>query len=342
MVAAALRDRQLPVSLAGRRLQRLQLYAAPGEECRVGSFSEVVKGMRVVINCAPLDLWESEALAGASLSAGAHFVDTGGEQASVRHLLDAFGAQASRAGLSLIPAAGFDYALGDCLVRVAAEGLEPCTEIEVAYAFGPGAEDASLNFAAAKRGPEVVYRQGRWQNVPFELDRGFVDFPPPFGRCQVGRYGGGEVVCGPRHTRTQALRTVIVASALVPHPALLPLFPVLRPLVTRLMATRLRSLVLWLARRLRPAQNANLTPPRFPPKGPNFAIVVEARNSSGSSRHVVATGPDCYSAGAQAVALCARELLLGKGRPGALSPAAAFPPRSFLEQLNPFVVCCGL
>lgn len=338
MVAGSLRRRKLEVCLGGRQLSRLQGVAGPSEECRVGGPDAVVRGARVVINCAPLSWAETDALVAASLRAGADYLDTSGEQALIGHLLDTYGPEAQSLGRSLIPAVGFDYAVGDCLARLAADGLEPCSEIEVSYAFSQGAVDGSLAFAARRRGRECVYRRGAWRNVPFELDWAVVEFPPPFGRQQVGRYGAGEVISVPRHTRTLSVRTSIVASALVPHPVLLPLFPILRPFVTRAMETRLRYLIHWLARRLRRGSAQPPSRPSFPPIGPAFAVVAVARGRGGSRRWT-ATGGDCYLASAELIALAAENLLAGKAAPGALSPAAAFEPGSFLEQLQPFVVC---
>lgn len=326
MVAAALQARGASLTLSSRRPDRL----TPGPDARVHDAAEPLpQDLSVVINCASLSWEQTESLVRAGLEVGAHYLDTSGEQWLIGELLERF----EEAERCVVPAVGFDYAVGDCLARLAASEFDRCSEVVVAYALEGGqAALHSLEFAThSARGPEVVYREGSWRKVPFELDLERFDFPPPSGRRRMGRYGAGEVMTVPRHTRVSRVRTLITASSLVPHPALLPLFPLLRPLAGLILKTRLRTWIGWLGRRL-----AGSSGPPSQGDGPAFQVVAEAVCPSGRRRRCVAKGPDCHRTTAEAVALGGLWLARGEvGGRGAQPPAVAFPPERFLNALAP-------
>lgn len=338
MVAAALRARGARLRLSGRSRERVKTAAKEGDEV-----SDDARGVDVVVNCAPTDRAATDALIATAVAAGAHYADAAGEQALVRHVLDVH----ARAGVAVIPALGFDYAVGDCLAAVAARGLEPCAEVTVAYAFGGRQAGAnSVAFASAgPRGHEVVYRNGQWHPAGLALDFGTFDFPQPFGRQRVGRYGAGEVVTVPRHVRTRRVRAYIAASALVPHPALVPLFPLVRPLAALAVRTPLRHVVGMVGGLL--ARVGSTREPDSPTvgstagpdsaagaaTGPSFVVVAEARALDGRVARATATGPNCHAATAEILALGAQFLANGEIK-GALSAAAAFPPDKLLDALT--------
>lgn len=338
MVSGAVRDLGMPVVLAGRQRARLESVAREGDRLHTPD-QPWPKEIDVVINCAPLSDTEQNRLVQQCLDSGSHLVDASGDQARIFDLLERWDEPAREAGLCILPGLGFDYSVGDCLALIAG-GFEPEWDlVVVAYALGEAASDATLEFATqGPRGPERVYREGRWQSVPFELDWGRFDFPGRVGRRQVGRYGSGEVATIPRHTRTRNVRTVITASSLVPHPLLLPFFPLLRPLVGWILKTPLRRVIGWLGallRRLRPARkepDAAATP-EGTPRGPSFMVVAEAHR--GPQRpSCCAWGSDCYDTTARALALAALWLTEGKAlQKGAISAGMAFNPFEFLEHL---------
>lgn len=308
--------------------------AEAGEEMRVGPLAQLPSGMAVIVNCAPLGRADCDALIEASLHHGAHYVDACGEQSLIAHILERHQEGALRAGRCVVPALGLDYAVGDCLARLAAGGA--CSDLIIAYAFsGRQAGGNSLQFAtSARRGAEVVFRGGRRGPVPLELDSGRFDFPAPWGRQRVGRYGAGEVITVPRHTRTTNIRTLITASALVPHPVLLPLFPILRPLVALVLRTPLRGLVglvgRWLGGLRAPRQEDTK-----PAGGPAFVVVVEAFEGPRKLARLWATGNDCHQTTAEVLVHGAEYLAGGRATQcGALPPALALPPREFLNGLK--------
>ena len=71
--------------------------------------------------------------------------------AFIRVVFERFGPEAERHGVALVPALGFDYALGDCLARLAATGHEPLRELVIAYAIaGSGVSGDALGAAAER------------------------------------------------------------------------------------------------------------------------------------------------------------------------------------------------
>lgn len=319
-----LRGRGLRLWLGGRNPQELARLAQSDEGVRGEDWS----GIRVVVNCTP----RIDEVIERCLEQRLHYVDACGDQAQIQSVLDRFDAEAKRAGICIVPAVGVDYSLGDCLSALAC----PCEELIVAYSFSQGAAGNSLDFAtAAPRGAEVVFRQGAWRAVPFEKDGGHFVFPAPFGRQQVARYGCGEVVMVPRHSQVTTVRSWINAASLAPHPWLLPVFPWLRPLISKLLQTRFRWLLGWVRKRLlRPGK----APASAPIQGPAFAVVVEAQGY-GLSRRLWARGQDCHQATAAILALAAEWLATGRATPGggALTTAQAFACQEFLQALQPQV-----
>jgi short subunit dehydrogenase-like uncharacterized protein len=339
MVARLLRAQGYSLKLGGRSEEKLKAVSQLGDEITTAALPQQVRGVSVVANCASMTSQESDELIAAALTAGAHYADLTGEQAALRHIFETHHQEAQKAGVSLVPALGLDYAVGDLLAHLAADG-RTCDQIVIAYAFeGEEAADNSVNHAtSAPRGREVVFREGRWSKVPFELDLGWFRYPQPLGRQQVGRYGSGEVITVPRHIETGTIRTLITASSLVPHPALLPFFPLLRPLVALALRTPLRHLIRQVGRliaRLRPRAASSPGPRVVSDKGPSFLVVLEAEGRGFEKVRLVAGGRDCHQATARILAHGVSLLARGENRgSGVLSPAQAFQPDTFLDQLG--------
>jgi short subunit dehydrogenase-like uncharacterized protein len=324
-----------------------RVAVAPIEDA--AALGRALEGCAAVVNCAPAAAC-GDRLLYAALDTHAHYVDAAGEQHHIQRLFDAFGDEAGRRGIAIVPACGFDYAIGDCLAKLAARDCEPAAEIVIAYCI-EGSDvsgNSAQNAANAPVAPEVVYRAGRWRPVPFELDRGAFDFPAPFGRRQMSRYGSGEVITVPRHTRTREVRTLITTTSLCPHPALLPVFPVLRPaigLARRTPGARdlLRLAASLAARRGSPAPTAPAesaahpaTVPTVDP-GRRFVVAAEAKGLDGSAGRATAVGGDFHTITAALLAYAAVSLVSSRAS-GVFSPATAFPPDALLDALAPLGV----
>ena len=290
-----------------------------------------------------------ERLIEAAIAAGVHYIDAAGSQPYIHHVFEHYGPAAARHDVALVPAFGFDYALGDCLARLvtghAARRRRPAREVIVGYAIeGSDVSSNSLQFAAKTGGGgELFYESGTWTPARLGIYRSTIDFPAPFGRQSMARYAAGEIITVPRHTETDAVTTLITTRSLVPHPALIPVFPYLRPMVALARRTPARRL-LGLALKLRasPAQ-ASSAPDALPrPSQPaRFAIVVEVMERTGARRHGVVEGGDFHRVTVAALAFGGQALASEAfGGRGALAPADAVEPQAFFDALAPLNVTC--
>lgn len=163
--------------LGGRsreRLERVSRERTEGAPVRVAtvddadSLAALLEGVHVLVNCAGPFTQAGEPVVRAAVDAGVHYVDSTGEQGFIRMVFERYGERARRAGVALVPALGFDIVPGDCVARLAAEGLEPLEQVTVAYAvegFGasrgppghpstpcPGATSSTPTESCATRG----------------------------------------------------------------------------------------------------------------------------------------------------------------------------------------------
>ena len=335
---------RVPTVLVGRRAERLQDLAdrpaiAAIRTARIddpAALQAAAGDCDVILNCAPTASC-GVPLVETALAVGAHYVDAAGDQPFIRHLFEAWSATAAKRNVIIAPALGFDYALGDCLAVLTAAGHEPARDVTVAYAIsGSGVSAASAQHAGDTRGgTEVVYRNGRWQPVPFEIDRASFAFPDPVGPRQMARYGAGEVITLPRQIRTDAVHAIITVSSLAPA-RLAAVFPYLRPLVTWIRGTPLRTLVA-VAGRLAAAGGATTpsTPSLATRQEDTFMISALVRSHDGSVGHGVVQGRDFHGITAATLAYGAREVG-GRGHRdgGTFAPATVLDPKRLLDHLT--------
>ncbi|HKB51307.1 MAG TPA: hypothetical protein VKC63_07745 [Solirubrobacterales bacterium] len=222
---------------------------------------------------------------------------------------------------------GFDYLPGDLIAALTADGMGPLEEIVVAYCvhgFAP-THGTALSGLEIMRGGDVVWSDGGWRPGPRSADGGRWRFPGPIGEQRMLRYPAGEQVTVPRHVETARVRTLL--NGMVVPPRLMPLAVAASPLLGLAMRTPLRGAMGALIRRL----------PAAPSEGDRaaarFTISCEARGKSGARRGAL-SGSDVY--GLTAVSLAHGALLCADpayDRSGALAPAQAFDPASFLAAL---------
>jgi short subunit dehydrogenase-like uncharacterized protein len=338
LVADELARRGLDHVLSGRdegKLARLAderkvpARAAPLDDD--AALRDLLDGASAVINCAGPFTLAGDALVRAAIATRTHYVDSTGEQPFIRMVFDRHHRAAERAGVGLVPALGFDYAPGDCLARLTAEGLEPLDEVVLAYDVeGFGMSRGTLRSALeAMKGGDVIYRDERWQPAPSGISRASFDFPEPLGRRQVSRYPSGEVITVPHHTRTRAVTSLITATTVAPLPLLAPLLPYVMPGLALTLRTPLRGL---LAKSVRVLPEG---PPEESRRAAKYTVAVLARAMDGKMRRGVLRGSDVY--GTTAVTLAHGAQLLsapGYQQAGALAPATAFDPAAFLDALG--------
>jgi short subunit dehydrogenase-like uncharacterized protein len=318
------RDSRRLGELAGR--QRTVVDARPARLEDPGSLKALLDGCEVVVNCA--GSLAGERLVGAAIETGAHYVDPAGEQPFIRKLFECYGEAATRRGVALVPALGFDCAPGDCIARLAAQGHEPLRELVIAYALsGAGTSRHAVLAPGAEPGAEVIYRDGGWAPAPSAVQRASFRFPPPLGRQPMQRYASGEVITVPRHTRTERVTSLITASTWSPHPSLTPLLPFVRPLASRVRRSPLRALLELAASRGGPEGSDRDR------RTASFTIAAVAHGQGGSVGRGLVEGSDFYALTATTLATGAVRLATAPALAGVVPPAVAFDPAELLDSL---------
>jgi short subunit dehydrogenase-like uncharacterized protein len=319
------RDAGRLAELAERQRGVVDARPAPLDDPR--SLNALLAGCDVVVNCAG-------SIAGvpmvrAAIETGTHYVDPAAEQPFIRKLFERYGEAASRRGVALVPGLGFDYAPGDCIARLAAGRHEPLRELVIAYAVsGSGTSRNAVLASGAGSGAEVVYRDCGWAPAPSGVHRASFRFPPPLGHQPMQRYGSGEVITVPRHTRTQRVTSLITASTWSPHPALTPLLPFVRPLASRVRRSPLRPLLELAAPRGGPDESDDGSR-----RTARFTIAAVARGEDGSVGRGLVEGSDFYALTATVLAIGAMRLADAPGVAGTVPPALAFDPAELLDSL---------
>lgn len=340
LIAAELKRRGTDFLVAGRnrgKLERLSEelggvpFRAVSLDDRAG-LREMLEPCSVVAACAgPFSLY-GEPVVEAAVETGTHYLDTTGEQGFMRMVFERYGERAREAGVSLVSGMGFDYAPGDLIAALTADGMGPLEEIVVAYCvhgFAP-THGTALSGLEIMRGGDVVWVDGDWCPAPRSADGGRWRFPDPLGEQRMLRYPAGEQITVPRHVETGRVRTLL--NGMVVPPRLMPLAAASSPLLGMAMRTPLRAALGAAIRRLPAA------PSEESRKAARFTIDCEARGKAGTRRGTV-RGGDVYGLTAVSVAhaamLCADPAY---DRSGALAPAQAFDPTAFFAALADFGV----
>ena len=314
----------LPLRLVGRRREALEALAEPGEEVRVadarneGALGAAFEGAAVVASSAGPFLELGSAPVAAAIAAGAHYLDTSGEQKWVRLVHERFAAPAAERGVVVIPSFGFDYVPGDLAARLAAEQVEGALdEIVVAYsAKGVGTSRGTRRTMAALMDQgQLAWQDGRLVPSRFGATTRTVRFP--FGERTVVEWGGAEPVTVPRHTDVRNVRSYLRAPAVAAHTG------------------RFGKLVAPL---LRLSTLAGPEGPRETGRRKSrFIVVAEARGPGGSGRAVL-SGSDPYGLTALLLVRGAQALIAGEARrAGVLAPAEAFDARALAARLGPLL-----
>jgi short subunit dehydrogenase-like uncharacterized protein len=344
LVIAELRRLGLDVVACGRRADALAQVAArhgldPATAVRPAAADDhaalvrAFTGCGVVIACAgPFGLW-GEGVVRAVIQAGAHYVDTTGEQPFIKRVIQQYGQAATNAGVALVSGMGFDYLPGDLLCHLTAEGAGPLSDLTIAYAiegFGP-TRGTAKSAVVQLSGPEDVFTGGALRRAPVRqpLGRSF-DFGPALGVRTVARYPAGEVITVPRHVDTEQVTALITAAAFAPHPSLEKAVPVLAPAIGLLLRTPLRAALMAGIDRLAPG------PPESERRAVRYTLVCEATPADGGPmRRGVLQGGDIYGITAHTTAHAARLMASdGYAKAGGLAPAEAYDARAFLDALG--------
>jgi short subunit dehydrogenase-like uncharacterized protein len=323
LVCAEARKLGLRLRLVGRRRQALVALAEPEEDVRVAdardrtALVDAFAGAFAVVSLAGPFLENGFSPVDAALAAGAHYLDSSGEQAFARSVYELFGPPAHDRGLVLLTSFGFDYVLGDLAARIAADGLEPLGEVAVAYSVSSMATSRGTRRTIGRllAQEQVAYDGGTL--VRSSLGATTRRFRFPFGEADAVEWSGTEPLTVPRHTRVGRVRSYVRG-----------------PRVT----ARLAGLARLAAPMVRASAGLGAAGPSAEKRGrARFAVVAEARGPGGGRRATL-VGRDPYGLTALLLARGADALRAGSmPAAGALAPAEAFEPRVLIAQLSPLL-----
>jgi short subunit dehydrogenase-like uncharacterized protein len=333
LVAAALRREGQPFIVAARDPHRLAALAAEVGELAsthvvnirdADALSALLKPGDTVINCVGPFIEMGEPVVRACIHAGAHYLDTSGEQAFIRSVHDRHDEAARDAGISVVPGMAFEYALGDCATAVGGRGMaRPIRTADIIYAWRDAASSRGTRRTVVRvlgrRG--VTREQGQLHARPHGAQRRTVTLASG-APMEAVSFHSGEVVTVPRHLHVETVRgwAVIGSGAARIAPVVAPLLPLaitlLRPLVEAMAARR---------------------PDPTPDERHNslFTIRVELHDRIGLRRAVELRGRDPYGLTAAILVHGARAAADGETPRGVLAPAQLVEPRRLLTGLAP-------
>jgi short subunit dehydrogenase-like uncharacterized protein len=262
-------------------------------------------GAAAVLHCAGPFVHTFRPMAEACLRAGCHYVDVTGEVAVLEGLF-ALGPAAERAGVMLLPAAGFDVVPTDCLAAHLARRLPGATRLALAFqALGRmsrGTARTVLEGGASRGGRRTRQPAARTIDLG-EGPRRAISVP------------WGDVFTAPWSTGIED----VAVYAVLPRPMLLaaPLLLAAGPLL-RIRAVR-EAAVSALARG-RPGPTAAER------ARARSLVWGEAAGPDGRVARARIRAPEAYAFTAMAAVEIAARILAGGARPGFQTPSTAFGP----------------
>jgi short subunit dehydrogenase-like uncharacterized protein len=330
LVVAEMARRGIPVRLIGRDAARLEavardhaevdseVRAVPGWDRK--GLARALEGTAAVIACAGPFMQAAKPVVEAAVDAGVPYTDSTGEQPFIRDVYERLDRLATRAGVALVPAFGFDYVPGDLGAAIAAEGLKPPLRIDVVYAVETadstvGTRRSSLGMATA---PCLLWLDGRLTAEHLGGRRRTVT--TQFGRRTAGSIPGGEPLMVPRHLDVSQ----VVGYMALPGP-LNPGGPGARVFTALLRMPGVRPM-------LERAVSRGPAGPNDEQRRSRVACVVQAEGADGRRAAVRVEGIDPYGFTARSLGELAERMRDGRiDAVGARAPAEVVEARGFLE-----------
>ena len=310
VVAELLRRGIVPIAI-GRDAAALAAANFPEQVVRrlasiddAESLDQAFEGAHAVINCAGPFLETADAVAGAALRAGIHYLDVSAEQPSVRALLDKYDVAAREAGVAVVPAMGFYGGFADLLVTAAMGDWDQADAIEIMIGLDSWLPTRGTRITGARNTAQrMVIANGQLAPLPLPLAEKHWEFGDPLGRHAVVEVPFSEITLIARHVKTFELHTYLSRVALV---------DVRDPKTPAPKA----------------ADATGRSPQRF--------VVDAVVRRDGTQRHITARGRDIYAFSAPLVCEVTVRLLEGRfSSVGAQPPGAIFDAQEVLAALTP-------
>lgn len=321
LVLAELVRRRIDPVLAGRDAGRLRVAATtvgvPDAPVRTAGIDEpaaladAFRDCDAVINCVAPFTTLGEPVVRAAIDAGCHYVDITGEQQYLKAVFDTFGAEAEKAGVTVVPAMTDDGLPGDLITHLVAEQVPTADRVTVADLRRPsagaswGTARTAVLAGDAFRGTGIGYRDGEWRTgLPARRDA--IAAPGEDTEVPVVTFALPSVVTVPRHVRARRVEAMI------------------------------RAEVANLFRGITPELVAGMAdgPDEVTRRTGRWLMLAEATGGGRTVRGWV-EGSDVYGSTAVIAVAGAVRLAIGDTPAGVLAPAQAFDPAGFLNSLAP-------
>ncbi len=220
LVASELHKRQANFFIGGRNEQSLRALSESlgGTPYRVidvqdGATFRALDGCTTIINCAGPFTDFGEPIVQEAIARRAHYLDTTGEQGFIKLVYDKYHQQAKAAGIVLVPACAYEYAIGDALGGQLCIDYPQCRNIEMIYSMeemhtSPGTRKSVVRAVAA---PGFSLKNGKFvEGKPAAIvKKAQVD-----GRTvSIMSFPAGEALMLPRHTEVQNVDSFITTKA---------------------------------------------------------------------------------------------------------------------------------
>lgn len=261
-------------------------------------------GALAVINCAGPFLETADAVAGAALRAGIHYLDVSAEQSSTQAMLEKYDIAAREAGVAVIPAMGFYGGFADLLVTAALSDWDRADTIDIMIGLDRWHPTRGTRITGARNtARRMVIAKGQLAPLSMPPAEKHWCFEEPLGHQAVVELPFSEIVLISRHVKTAELHTYLSSNALGD----------IRDAKT-------------------PAPMAADATGRSAQRFVVDAVVQRA----GKSRRITARGRDIYAFSAPLICEATERLLAGRFRcAGAQAPGAIFDAREVLSALMP-------
>lgn len=220
LIASELKKRKAEFFLAGRNEQSLRslsdnLGGVPFRIIDVQDRStfNALDGCKIIINCAGPFTDFGEAIVQEAILRKANYLDTTGEQGFIKLVYDKYHEQAKAAGIVLVPACAYEYAIGDAMGTQLCSDFPQCLAIDFIYSLNemhtsPGTRKSIVRALSA---PGFSLKNGKLvESKPTAVSRranidqravSMVSFP------------AGEALMLPRHTNVQEVNSYFTAGA---------------------------------------------------------------------------------------------------------------------------------
>ncbi len=186
LIIEFLREYDVPFVAAGRDRQKIEdvLEHVPGigtadyeivqVEHDVDALASLFDGATVVCNTVGPCIYYGSTVAEAALTAGCHYIDTGGEAPWVRLAKEQWGARFAAAGLLLAPATAYMSAVAEACARIAIERAPGIDSLEILSMF---------NGFPTYGSTQTIFGQLQWES--FYLEQNAYELWPPVTTLEV-------------------------------------------------------------------------------------------------------------------------------------------------------------